>query len=74
MRFFAPMLLSLFMQASNSFLHLVIQFAVTTSRVRVSHSCALGLGFLQGRGCTEFKSRGQRASALWTVTTTSVWT
>lgn len=45
----------------------VIQFAVTTSRVCESHSCALGLGFLQGRGCTEFKSRGQRASALRTL-------
>lgn len=66
MRFFALMLPSLFMQVQLFFAS-VIQFAVTTSRVRESHSCALGLGFLQGRGCTEFKSRGQRASALRTL-------
>lgn len=66
MRFFAPMLPSLFMQVQHFFAS-VIQFAVTMSRVCVSHSCALGLGFLQGRGCTEFKSRGQRASALRTL-------
>lgn len=49
MRFFAPMLLSLFMQASNSFLHLVIQFAVTTSRVRVPQ-LRLRAGFPAGQG------------------------
>lgn len=68
---FALMLQSLFIQASNSFLHLVIQFAVAMSRVHESHSCVLEKGWVCCRAGDALRLKAEGREALTALRTLS---